>query len=244
MEHIDLQYFTYSEGNLLVRILLAFILSGVLTSRRLFGRLLNSNFILSILGIVMFFLISWWLTRSLGLTVCLTIPGLLSFGASTVILHYKLKRAFVFVRFERVFRLLMVVIVWLVYSDLFQRLIDVLLGLANHNLVSLVVLAYLTLLWPSSQLIAIVLDRVSKYEFKGFKVDRRGEIIGMLERTIILTCILLGAYEAIGFLIAGKSIIRFSPNSESSKSEYVLLGTLLSFGIAVFVGAIIVLYRI
>ena len=42
--------------------------------------------------------------------------------------------------------------------------------------------------------------------------------------------------EALSLIIAAKSILRFSG---TQKSEYVLVGTLLSFGIAVFSGILI-----
>jgi hypothetical protein len=47
--------------------------------------------------------------------------------------------------------------------------------------------------------------------------------------------ILINQFEAVGFLIAAKSILRFRKDSVY-KTEYVLIGTLLSFGIAVAFG--------
>lgn len=63
-----------------------------------------------------------------------------------------------------------------------------------------------------------------------------GKLIGIVERFLALTLILMGQYEAVGLIIAAKSILRFSG---PQKSEYVLVGTLLSFGIAVFSGILI-----
>ena len=39
--------------------------------------------------------------------------------------------------------------------------------------------------------------------------------------------------RSYGFLVAAKSILRFSETKESEKSEYVLAGTLVSIAIAV-----------
>ena len=50
---------------------------------------------------------------------------------------------------------------------------------------------------------------------------------------------LLNQYEAIGFLITGKSIIRFAQKDENLKSEYVLVGTMMSYAIAIITGVII-----
>lgn len=67
-----------------------------------------------------------------------------------------------------------------------------------------------------------------------------GRIIGTLERWLILLLVMLTQYEAIGFLIAAKSILRFSETSKGTeKSEYVLVGTLFSFLIALSTGILI-----
>jgi hypothetical protein len=42
-------------------------------------------------------------------------------------------------------------------------------------------------------------------------------------------------YEAVGFLIAAKSILRYE-GKKTSKTEYVLIGSLLSFGIGIIIG--------
>lgn len=63
-----------------------------------------------------------------------------------------------------------------------------------------------------------------------------GKLIGITERIIALALVILGQYEALGLIIAAKSILRFNA---THKSEYVLVGTLVSFGIAVFCGILI-----
>jgi hypothetical protein len=59
--------------------------------------------------------------------------------------------------------------------------------------------------------------------------------IGVLERWLIVTFVLIGETGAIGFLIAAKSILRFSDkdaHQPRKQSEYILIGTLLSFSLA------------
>ncbi|MGC1241521.1 MAG: DUF3307 domain-containing protein [Chryseosolibacter sp.] len=68
-----------------------------------------------------------------------------------------------------------------------------------------------------------------------------GKIIGFLERLLVLTFILNQHWEAVGFLLAAKSVFRFGNLKESHDrklTEYVLIGTLLSFGIALAVSLI------
>lgn len=62
-----------------------------------------------------------------------------------------------------------------------------------------------------------------------------GRLIGITERWLVLTFILLQQFGAVGFLLASKSILRYRSEQEEgfNKTEYVLIGTLLSFGIAI-----------
>lgn len=63
-----------------------------------------------------------------------------------------------------------------------------------------------------------------------------GRIIGLLERGLIFVLILTGQAEGIGFLIAAKSVLRFGTVKEEARlSEYVIIGTLASFGWAILV---------
>jgi hypothetical protein len=61
-----------------------------------------------------------------------------------------------------------------------------------------------------------------------------GRLIGLLERAMIFMLILVGYPAGIGFLVAAKSILRFGETREDQQlAEYVLIGTLLSFGLAI-----------
>ncbi|MBQ3731507.1 MAG: DUF3307 domain-containing protein [Muribaculaceae bacterium] len=72
---------------------------------------------------------------------------------------------------------------------------------------------------------------------------KSGALIGTLERWLIVFFMFLQQYEAIGFLVAAKSILRFSETKESEKSEYVLAGTLVSIAIAVACGILVLATR-
>ncbi len=67
------------------------------------------------------------------------------------------------------------------------------------------------------------------------ELPNAGKIIGNTERLMTLTFVLTGDYEVVGFIMAAKSILRYS-ESKTAKSEYVLIGTLLSYAIAIFLG--------
>lgn len=69
-----------------------------------------------------------------------------------------------------------------------------------------------------------------------------GKFIGFLERLFVLTFVLHNHWEAVGFLLAAKSVFRFGNLKESHDrklTEYVLIGTLLSFGIALAVSLLV-----
>jgi hypothetical protein len=67
-------------------------------------------------------------------------------------------------------------------------------------------------------------------------LSRAGRFIGVLERLFVFIFVITGHWQAIGFLIAAKSVFRFGDLKESKDrklTEYILIGTLLSFGVAI-----------
>lgn len=73
-------------------------------------------------------------------------------------------------------------------------------------------------------------------------LQNAGKIIGILERYLVFIFILTQHWEAVGFLITAKSVFRFSDLKQAQDrklTEYILIGTLTSFGIAI-VTAIVV----
>jgi len=71
-----------------------------------------------------------------------------------------------------------------------------------------------------------------------------GTYIGILERLFVFIFVIYGHVEAVGFLLAAKSIFRFGDlkaAKDRKLTEYVLIGTLISFGLAL-VAALIYLH--
>ena len=66
-------------------------------------------------------------------------------------------------------------------------------------------------------------------------LPKAGKWIGILERLLIFTFVLLGRIEVVGFLITAKSILRFN---DTKHSEYILIGTLISYVMAIGGGLI------
>lgn len=57
---------------------------------------------------------------------------------------------------------------------------------------------------------------------------RRGRRIGMLERLAVLVFVLAGSYEAMGFLVAAKGLVRAREFEDRNFAEHFLIGTLTS----------------
>ncbi|MBC7555558.1 MAG: DUF3307 domain-containing protein [Chryseobacterium sp.] len=100
---------------------------------------------------------------------------------------------------------------------------------------------------PTSIIIKNLLSTWSPITIEHSKIQtdslvNAGKYIGILERLLVLTFIIINRWEGVGFMIAAKSVFRFSDLAEAKQrklTEYVLIGTLLSFGIAVITGIIV-----
>lgn len=93
---------------------------------------------------------------------------------------------------------------------------------------------------PTSILIRTFISQWTPETFQtvGSSLPDAGKVIGFLERLLVLVFILNGHWESVGFLLAAKSVFRFGNLRESHDrklTEYVLIGTFLSFSIAVLV---------
>ncbi|MGF1543603.1 MAG: hypothetical protein ACFB00_03725 [Parvularculaceae bacterium] len=65
-----------------------------------------------------------------------------------------------------------------------------------------------------------------------------GAIIGCLERALIFVLVLMGEPAGVGFLITAKSILRIGDvkdGEDRALAEYIIIGTFMSFGWALFV---------
>ncbi len=94
--------------------------------------------------------------------------------------------------------------------------------------------------YPSAIIMGKILEGMAdQIELDHQSLPNAGKYIGIIERLFVLTFIILGRWEAIGLLITAKSVFRFNDLKESNNrklTEYILIGTLLSFGIAIITG--------
>ncbi|WP_316929641.1 hypothetical protein [Winogradskyella psychrotolerans] len=120
----------------------------------------------------------------------------------------------------------------LLYIDDF----DFTLILDSHLLLLIICVAFLTK--PTSILMKTIFSKwnISKLTKDNESLKDAGNYIGVLERLLVFVFVVLGHWEAVGFLITAKSVFRFgdlTASKERKLTEYILIGTLISFGIAI-----------
>lgn len=110
-----------------------------------------------------------------------------------------------------------------------------------------IIMAALFLTTPASIFIKILLSSwtpvpETQNNIQTESLSSAGKYIGILERLLVFTFIVVNHWEGVGFMVAAKSVFRFSDLAQAKQrklTEYVLIGTLLSFGMAVLTGILI-----
>ena len=143
---------------------------------------------------------------------------------------------------DQLSHLLMIILLWIIIFNKWQDTGIFLRGIYSNVRFLTVLAAYITITWPMGIMIGLATEKWR--EEAGANAEglaRAGMWIGFFERFLILTFILIDQYTAVGLLIAAKSILRFNDKEGNSqkKTEYVLIGTLMSFCVSVLLGWII-----
>lgn len=110
----------------------------------------------------------------------------------------------------------------------------------------LLLIALLLLTFTASHLIKRMMSFFD-YAIPGGGLQDAGKIIGILERLFIFLFIIMSFWEGIGFLLAAKSIFRFGDLKEGKDvklTEYILIGTLVSFGLAISIAVMYLKMRV
>ncbi|GAA4756539.1 MULTISPECIES: DUF3307 domain-containing protein [Flavobacterium] len=132
--------------------------------------------------------------------------------------------------------IMMVLFVWL-FELYFKE--NPILKITNTKLL-LIITSYLICFKPANIFIreVLVVAKIESISDTTTELKNAGKLIGILERILVLTFVIIGKLEVIGFMIAAKSILRYK-DTNTIKTEYVLIGTMLSFGIAMLCGLVI-----
>jgi hypothetical protein len=142
---------------------------------------------------------------------------------------------------DQLLHILVIIIVWASLFYDFHTVQCYLVQLLQNTKLWLIITGYILVTWPLGIIVGIATDkwRIAA-EVSKDGLQKAGVWIGFFERLLILTFILSNQFAAVGFLIAAKSILRFSDKENTQKkTEYVLIGTLMSFAAAVIIGILI-----
>ncbi|MFD1095847.1 DUF3307 domain-containing protein [Salegentibacter chungangensis] len=146
---------------------------------------------------------------------------------------------------DQALHLIVIFIAWLYIIKGFGEVLPVVESIFKSPVILAISIAYLLVIFPVGFLIGKATKRWH-YELDSTNVEgsleAAGRYIGIFERVLVLTFILTGNFSAIGFLIAAKSILRFSDKSDTGarkQTEYVLIGTLMSFAVTIIIGLLI-----
>jgi hypothetical protein len=142
---------------------------------------------------------------------------------------------------DQFLHILVIIVVWIL---LFYHMAAVQLyfvQLFQNTHLWLILTGYILVTWP----LGIIIGMATEKWRLAAEVNKEGLLkagvwIGIFERLLIFTFILSNQFAAVGFLITAKSILRFSDKENTQKkTEYVLIGTLMSFAAAAIIGLLI-----
>jgi hypothetical protein len=145
------------------------------------------------------------------------------------------KRALFFI--DQLLHFISIYAIWLLYEGKYFTFSF----LKNINLLLLITLI-IFLTKPVSFAVKIFISKWTPDTEAGddlVSLQSAGMYIGILERLLVFVFMINNEWQAVGFLLAAKSVFRFGNLQEAKDrklTEYVLIGTLLSFGIAILTG--------
>lgn len=143
--------------------------------------------------------------------------------------------------YDQVLHIISLIGIWLILVDDISFLQEYI----THPVLYLYVVAFLLLTIVSGIVMQNLLQPLSKNleTDEPLSLKNAGKYIGILERLFVFTFVVTQNWAAIGFLIAAKSVFRFGDLRESRDrklTEYILIGTLMSFALAVAIALMVV----
>ena len=143
---------------------------------------------------------------------------------------------------DQALHILAIIISWLFLINAFDKVIPFIQTTLTDLKSISIGTALILITWPVGIIIGKITEPFRKELDQSDSLNKAGQYIGAFERLLVFTFILIGQYPAIGFLIASKSILRITRDGADDarkKTEYVLIGTLISFTMATAVGLLV-----
>ncbi|WP_178988923.1 DUF3307 domain-containing protein [Winogradskyella schleiferi] len=180
--------------------------------------------------VALMFLLIWDLSYT-PLILGIGLIHLIIDGLKLILQRKKTKRLFFFI--DQVLHIISIIgLTFILYGTDFDFTLD----LSNQFILLIICVAFLT--QPTSIFMKTIFSKwnISKLTKDNESLKDAGKYIGVLERLLVFIFIVVGHWEAVGFLITAKSVFRFgdlTASKERKLTEYILIGTLISFGIAI-----------
>jgi hypothetical protein len=158
---------------------------------------------------------------------------------------YQKENVFTFI-IDQILHIIVIIIVWMIWYQPVNWVGTHLLKLFNNYNFWLITTAYLITIFPLAFVLGYATQRWRKdieqsLQRSNISLSEAGKWIGIFERILVLTFVINNHFEGIGFLIAAKSILRFNDikgDAMHKETEYILIGTLMSFASSIIIGTI------
>lgn len=231
---------------LLLLLIMAHVVGDFYVQRRAWITCRNENHLLSV-GLfkhfvchVLLLVLALWLSGHMTLKGGLVI-ALVSLTHLLIDLwkSYKVENLYYFM-LDQLLHAGVLVLAWVLLSEFSLSLIMAKAGLLLDSKFIAIASAYVLACKPASIAIGLGLNGLTaQLSSKQAGLVSAGRWIGYLERCLIISFILIGQFAGVGFLLAAKTIFRFgdlTKEQDMKLTEYMMLGTLLSFSSALLLG--------
>jgi hypothetical protein len=138
---------------------------------------------------------------------------------------------------DQLLHLISIYVIWLLYEGKYFSF-----SFLKNEKILLLITLIIFLTKPVSFAVKIFISKWTPDTIAGVdaaSLQSAGMNIGILERMLVFIFMITNEWQAVGFLLAAKSVFRFGNLQEAKDrklTEYILIGTLLSFGIAILTG--------
>lgn len=239
------EYFTTSQGIILIRLVLLHLINDFLIQPDSWVKHRNENHYRSsklymhgvMAGITAY--IAFWTWSAFPVFLIVSVTHILI----DLWKSYQVDRNnnLVYFLLDQTAHMLVLMICWLVWISGFAMLVATLNSLVTNYKIMLCLLGYVICIFPIGYIVSFSTGRWHKQiaDEGAQSLSEAGKWIGIIERIIVLTLVLMGRFETIGLVLTAKSILRFSDVEVRKNSEYVLIGTLISFVLSILTGLLI-----
>jgi hypothetical protein len=252
-------FFTYAEGSILVRLLIAHCITDFLLQPTTWviekkSKVWKSTYLYyHILVTALVAALLLWNFNYLPAVIFISLTHLLIDGLKLQAeKHYKNMKGADFTLFiaDQVLHIVIIIIAWLFIIKGADRWTKMFTHISGDYRLWLRAFGYIIVTTPVGFIIQFLTRKWTNELVTSDSLPNAGKWIGILERILILTMVYINQFSAIGFLVAAKSILRVTdkptpepivgrPFSSRKHTEYVLIGTFLSVCIAIFTGLVI-----